>query len=338
MKNISSESNQEEWISYLLEIQRKERKKRFIYIGAIFALVVGLGVSTLLFLSGSINSQFFTSKATAASISLTSNNNSVTSEPTELPIVQIKPYNASNNTAQTNSTVGEDHRDSRQSNSNKKQEQNQRNQESSKDKNDNVKEANNDSPSSESVSEEILAESDDALESSLPDEFENEEEETVEAEENITSSTPDENLVALNAIDAPDLSLGGTSNSLNQVKLPNKVSLATPSKKPTNNSKTFESSNASFPGGQKALYRYIGQNMRYPAEALRDKVSGTVEVKFIVKADGSISSPVITKSLGYGCDNEVLRMLSNMPKWIPAKQGGNKVDVPYQMPVAFNLK
>jgi TonB family protein len=108
---------------------------------------------------------------------------------------------------------------------------------------------------------------------------------------------------------------------------------------PTKNGEVFTvvEQNPEFPGGLRELGSYIGRNMRYPAPARRANVQGKIFVQFVVGEDGDIRSPKIIKGLGFGCDEEALRVVLSMPKWTPGKQNGKAVAVQYNLPIAFVL-
>lgn len=91
----------------------------------------------------------------------------------------------------------------------------------------------------------------------------------------------------------------------------------------------------SFPGGQEAMYRYIYEKIKYPANAREKRISGQVIVEFIVQADGEITDPLIVRGIGGGCDEEVLRVVNSMPKWVPAVHGGKNVAAYYTLPIKF---
>ncbi len=75
-----------------------------------------------------------------------------------------------------------------------------------------------------------------------------------------------------------------------------------------------------FPkGGITAMTRYLAENVKYPASMYGTKISGRVVAEVIVEKDGSLSDIQILKSLGEDFDNEVIRAISEMPKWTPAK-------------------
>ncbi|WP_161890113.1 energy transducer TonB [Pontibacter russatus] len=93
-----------------------------------------------------------------------------------------------------------------------------------------------------------------------------------------------------------------------------------------------------FTGGDDALFRYLGQNMRYPQAAQRAGIEGTVVVTFVVAPDGAITKAQVVKGLGYGTDEEALRVINNMPAWQPGRQNGRAVPVRYTIPIRFSLK
>lgn len=93
-----------------------------------------------------------------------------------------------------------------------------------------------------------------------------------------------------------------------------------------------------FPGGVKELYRFIGQNIKYPAAAQRANTQGKVFVRFIVRKDGSTSDMTVLKGIGNGCDEETMRVISIMPKWNAGKNKGVPVNVYFTMPVSFVLE
>lgn len=92
---------------------------------------------------------------------------------------------------------------------------------------------------------------------------------------------------------------------------------------------------AEFPGGINKARLFIANNVQYPDEAVEEGVNGTVRVKFTIELDGSISNIQIVQKLGYGCDEEVIRVLKRMPKWTPAKLNGKFVRSYFIMPVSF---
>jgi periplasmic protein TonB len=93
----------------------------------------------------------------------------------------------------------------------------------------------------------------------------------------------------------------------------------------------------SYIGGDKAMMTYLNKNIKYPAVARENGVSGTVFVKFVVEKDGSVSDVAIAKGVDSSLDAEAKRVVSRMPKWTPGKQAGQPVAVQYTLPVKFQL-
>lgn len=93
-----------------------------------------------------------------------------------------------------------------------------------------------------------------------------------------------------------------------------------------------------FPGGVSQMYKYIGENIKYPSAAQRANVSGKVFVKFVVEKDGSIGDISVLKGIGFGCDEEATRVIKSMPKWSPGRQNGRNVRVYFTMPISFRLE
>lgn len=92
-----------------------------------------------------------------------------------------------------------------------------------------------------------------------------------------------------------------------------------------------------FPGGEEALFEYLRKNLNYPIIAKRANISGTVHVEFVVNRKGNISDVKILKGLGYGCDEETIRVIKSMPTWSPGENQGHKVSVSYNIPVTFEM-
>jgi TonB family protein len=92
-----------------------------------------------------------------------------------------------------------------------------------------------------------------------------------------------------------------------------------------------------FPGGMGELMKYLEENIRYPQLAKDLGVQGKVYVNFIVQKDGSISDIKILRGLPGGCNEEAIRVVQNMPNWIPAKQREKPINVSYNLPIKFTL-
>jgi TonB family protein len=90
-----------------------------------------------------------------------------------------------------------------------------------------------------------------------------------------------------------------------------------------------------FPGGEKAIDKFIRNKVQYPERALEDGISGTVKVSFSVDETGNVNNPIIIEGLGGGCNEEALRVISKMPKWTPATRDGVKVSTRKTIKITF---
>lgn len=92
-----------------------------------------------------------------------------------------------------------------------------------------------------------------------------------------------------------------------------------------------------FPGGNEALLKYLGKNIKYTRMAQDRGVQGTCVIEFVVNKDGSVVDPVVLKKLDPDLDNNALEVVKKMPRWQPGLQRGKPVRVKYRLPVAFRL-
>ncbi|MEM7367166.1 MAG: TonB family protein [Bacteroidota bacterium] len=92
-----------------------------------------------------------------------------------------------------------------------------------------------------------------------------------------------------------------------------------------------------YPGGEAALYQFLSSQIRYPPAALENKIEGKVFVRFVINPDGSITKVNILRGIGYGCDEEALRVVRMMPRWIPGEENGQKVPVYSSLAVNFKF-
>ena len=89
------------------------------------------------------------------------------------------------------------------------------------------------------------------------------------------------------------------------------------------------------------LLAYIYRNLVYPEEAKFMELEGTGVVSFIIEKDGSISSAKVVRSLGYGTDEEMIRLINKMNedgiRWILGSTRGRPVRVLFNLPIKFSL-
>lgn len=90
-----------------------------------------------------------------------------------------------------------------------------------------------------------------------------------------------------------------------------------------------------FPNGMQALGQFISAYIKYPDEALKNDIKGQVIVEFTITVDGSTTDFKIVKGLGYGCDEEAIRVLKLLPDWIPGYQRGKPVRTKFRLPITF---
>jgi protein TonB len=93
-----------------------------------------------------------------------------------------------------------------------------------------------------------------------------------------------------------------------------------------------------FPGGEAQLVKYLSDNIKYPAIARENGITGTVFVTFVIGPDGSVKDVKVLRGIGGGCDEEAKRVVLAMPKWKAGKQRGKPVSVQYNLPIRFTLK
>ena len=133
------------------------------------------------------------------------------------------------------------------------------------------------------------------------------------------------------------LAMNSTAMRANVQKKVVKTTKAT--KKTSANDKVYEvcEQMPTFPGGDAAMMKYLSENVKYPALAIKAQEQGRVVVSFTVEKDGAISDVKVARSVTPSLDAEAVRVVKAMPKWTPGKQGGQLVRVRYNVPVSFKL-
>ena len=82
---------------------------------------------------------------------------------------------------------------------------------------------------------------------------------------------------------------------------------------------------AKFQDGYNSIIKFVQENIKFPAEAKENNVHGRLMVSVVVEKDGSLSDITVKKGLGYGLDEEIVRIIKMMPKWQPAQHKGKTV-------------
>ncbi len=100
-----------------------------------------------------------------------------------------------------------------------------------------------------------------------------------------------------------------------------------------------------YPGGMGELMAFLGNNIEYPADAKEDGKEGTVFLQFVIDTDGSVKDIVQKpdqKAYSNGPDQRLveasIKVVSQMPQWIPGEYEGQKVKVQYVLPIKYQLE
>lgn len=89
-------------------------------------------------------------------------------------------------------------------------------------------------------------------------------------------------------------------------------------------------------GGLESFYKVIKKNLHYPRKARAAQVEGRIFIQFTVMPDGTLQDWKVVKGIGFGCDDEAIRVLA-LTKWNPGRQGGRSVAVRMIQPIVFKL-
>lgn len=142
-----------------------------------------------------------------------------------------------------------------------------------------------------------------------------------------------ENEAAVGAVDITE----GT-NDLNKVIIQEQVIAAPKVEDEQPVSIAMVEQKPEFPGGEAAMYKWLGDNIVYPSAASEEGVQGRVVVEFVVGKDGSITNVRVVRPRHPALDKEALRVVKAMPKWVPGRNNGQPVKVTYTLPVTFKLE
>lgn len=92
---------------------------------------------------------------------------------------------------------------------------------------------------------------------------------------------------------------------------------------------------ANYPGGNSAWMKHVKEKLNYPIEAKKKDIFGNVVLGFIVTKEGKIANISVLRSLGFGCDQEAIRLLITSGKWNPAEQNGAPVNARSNVRIVF---
>ncbi|MFZ6009537.1 MAG: TonB family protein [Bacteroidota bacterium] len=90
-------------------------------------------------------------------------------------------------------------------------------------------------------------------------------------------------------------------------------------------------------GGRRAFKKYLEEKMQYPEKAVENKVEGKVTVQFTVESNGTLSDFKVLKGIGFGCDEEVIRLIKEGPRWSPSKRSDEPVSDKVKVRIRFDL-
>ena len=93
----------------------------------------------------------------------------------------------------------------------------------------------------------------------------------------------------------------------------------------------------SYPGDMTECYMFVARQMHYPEEAAEKGIQGRVLIRFVVEKDGRLTNFEVIETPDPLLSDEALRVLKQMPQWIPAKNKGKDVRCRYSMPIQFRL-
>jgi len=105
----------------------------------------------------------------------------------------------------------------------------------------------------------------------------------------------------------------------------------------TTNQKVYESveNEPAFPGGMAKFYTFIQLKLQNPEVASLVGINGKVRVSFVVGKDGVLKNIRALDTIGFGCEEEAVRVITASPRWSPAMQNSIPVDVKFTVPITF---
>jgi TonB family protein len=95
---------------------------------------------------------------------------------------------------------------------------------------------------------------------------------------------------------------------------------------------------AYYKGGEKALSNFIYSNLKYPKEAFENKIEGVIVCKTTISHSGHVTEVKIIKELGFGCDEEAIRVIKMLQFEVPKNQKGLKVTFHKDFKIQFKMQ
>lgn len=91
-----------------------------------------------------------------------------------------------------------------------------------------------------------------------------------------------------------------------------------------------------YEGGPTALKAFITKNLKYPEEARKNEVEGTVHVRYTISQKGKVTDTKVIAGIGHGCDEEAQRLVRLLKFTVP-KNHINKVKFHKTIHIHFRL-
>ena len=92
-----------------------------------------------------------------------------------------------------------------------------------------------------------------------------------------------------------------------------------------------------YPGGFDKWVEYLKKSLKYPKDAVKQQIEGSVFVAYVVLETGKLTDINVIKGISPSCDKEAVRLITESIDWKPGKQNGKAVKVKFVMPVKFRL-
>jgi len=92
-----------------------------------------------------------------------------------------------------------------------------------------------------------------------------------------------------------------------------------------------------FPGKEEGLFKYMKDSIKYPSSAKKDKIQGTVYVRFIINEQGEVKDAKVVRGVREDIDEEARKVIQSMPKWTPGYKNGKAINVMFIHPIKFKL-
>jgi TonB family protein len=96
--------------------------------------------------------------------------------------------------------------------------------------------------------------------------------------------------------------------------------------------------NPEFIGGQRVMFQFLADNIKYPKKSRRNNEQGIVYVGFIIDKTGEVVDINVKRGVSLLIDEEALRVVKLMPKWKVGRQDGEPVRVAFTLPIKFRVE